>query len=117
MQQETPTQLVRKLELYIGQLPSVRQRNAFAGEQRKVLIAVMQHVALAREQIAFSLADEDADARNDGLHLAVEQLRNTIGSILAASMHNLIDAVEVSQLTAIAELCIDRIQYDYKQEA
>jgi hypothetical protein len=107
---EPLNKLVRRLEMYIFNLVPVRNLNTLSRDERKLIQTVTQNISLARGQIEFSLGDEDFDARKKGFMLAHEQLEAVNEGILGASMRGLIDTIEVSQLSAMTELCIDRIK-------
>lgn len=105
-----PSQLLKKLEKYIYALKPARNLNKLIGPQREKMLLMTRNVSLAKAQVEYSLADEAQAARRQGLELAIEQLDNTIQAILAASMLDLIDTVDVAQLTSMAEMAIEQIK-------
>jgi hypothetical protein len=112
----TLTQIIRKLEKYVYNLPAVRSQNTLTRQQRDIIQSVAQNVSLARSQTEFSLGDEDELAQRAGLKLASEQLQEVIAGILLASQHDIVSVIEVTQLTANAEMCIDRLTVLIKEK-
>lgn len=108
--QESLSSLIRRLEKYVYNLMAVRQQNTLTRAQRNIVQGITQNVSLARAQTEFSQGDEDEEARIKGFRLATDQLREVIDGILEASNHDLVSVIEITQLTALAEVCSDRIQ-------
>lgn len=108
--QESLSSLIKRLEKYVYNLTAVRHQNTLTRTQRNIVQGITQNITLARAQTEFSQGDEDETARVKGFWLAIEQLRAVIDGILEASNHDLVSVIEVTQLTALAEVCCDRIQ-------
>jgi hypothetical protein len=113
---ESLPSLIRRLEKYVYNLPAVRAQNTLTRTERDIVQSIAQNISLARTQTEFSLGDEDPQARKKGFALAIEQLREVIEGILTASTHEIVSVIEVTQLTAIAEVCIDRIELLIKRD-
>ena len=101
---------LRQLGKYLYNLKSVRQRNTLGKVQREIVQSLVANVDLARAQVEFSATDEDAVAQQKGLMLAVEQLEAVKQGILDASMYDLVDVVDVAQLSAMTELCLEKLK-------
>lgn len=109
-QGQSLTQYLKRLEKLINNLKPVRALNTLPSEQRELMISVRNNSALARAQVEYSLADEDDEAARKGLMLAIEQLTGVQEGLLAAGMHDLLDAADISQFTSLTGLCIDRLE-------
>lgn len=108
-QNEFVTQRLKRLERYIYGLPAAKGLNTLSYDDRQVVMKVTQHIALARSQVDFSFADEDVIAQRKGFNLAITQLKTVIEGILEAGGKDLIDVVDMTQLTVNAEVCIDQL--------
>jgi hypothetical protein len=108
--QESLSQLIRRLEKYVFNLPAVRAQNTLTRQQRDIVQVIAQNISLARAQTEFSLGDEDEAARLAGFKLATEQLQAVIDGILLASQQDIVNVIEVTQLSSMAEICIDRLE-------
>lgn len=100
---------LKSLDKYLHNLKPVRRLNTLTRVQRELVQSITASVNLARGQVEFSVADEDAEAQIKGFKLAIEQLSVVREGILEASMHDLVDAVDVAQLTAMCDHCIDKL--------
>lgn len=106
---EFVTQRLKRLERYINGLPAAKGLNTLSYDDRQIIMKVTQHIALARSQVDYSFADEDAQAQRKGFSLAITQLETVIEAILEAGGKDLIDIVDITQLTVNAEVCIDQL--------
>jgi hypothetical protein len=113
--QESLSSLIKRLEKYVYNLTAVRQQNTLSRAERNIVQDITQNISLARAQTEFSQGDEDIIARIKGFRLAIEELRAVIDGILLASNHDLVSIIEVTQLTAMAEVCIDRVNLLIKE--
>jgi hypothetical protein len=109
MKDEFVTQRLKRLEKYIYGLKAAKSLNMLSYDERQIVLDITQNISLARSQVDFSFADEDVIAQRKGFRLAVEQLQAVIDGILEAGGRDLIDTVDITQLTVNAEICIDQL--------
>ena len=110
MTPENPFERIKRLEKYLIGLPVARNRNMLSREQRDTMNEVLDNAALARKQFEFSVMDEDATAQAQGFDLTIEQLKVIRQGLLHPSMQEQLSAVDVSQLTSLAELCMEDVK-------
>lgn len=110
MEDRSLTQYLRRLERLIYNIKPVRELNTLTKQQQEIVIAVRDNINLARVQVEFSLADKSTKARYEGLRLAIGQLEIVNKGVIAAGTEGLLSSVDVSQLSAMANLCVDRIE-------
>jgi len=112
---ESLSSLIKRLEKYVYNLTAVRRQNTLTRTERNIVQDITQNISLARAQTEFSQGDEDVEARIKGFRLSLEQLGEVIDGILLASNHDMVSVIEVTQLTALAEVCKDRIELLIKE--
>lgn len=110
MKAENPFERLRRLEKYLIGLPLARNRNMLSREQRDCMNTLLDNMALARRQFEYSAGDEDALARRKGFLLTIEQLKIVHKNLLHPSIQDDLSAADVSQLTSLAELCMDDVK-------
>jgi hypothetical protein len=113
---ETLPQLLKRLERYIYNLPSVRQRNTLPRTQLKLVTDMANTIEQTRKQVEFSVGDEDDEARLKGFLLAREQLSHVRASMLRASEYNLLNPVDIAHLSAMSELAEEQLSEIIKRQ-
>ncbi len=93
------------LEKLFIQLPNVYNRRALAHTHRELFNDAIVLISRAREQILFSLGDEDEDARSRGFKFSLELITEWEEKLNRASTDDLIDTVDMAHLSALADDC------------
>jgi len=110
MESQSPAAQLKKLEKYIYNLKAARHLNTLSTAPREAMIALRNDVSNARIQVDAYQNNEDSRMQAELLARAVELLEQVRAGILMASSYDLVDVVDVAQLSAMTELIIERIR-------
>ncbi len=107
---QTLPQQVRRLEKYVLTLPAAKKLNMLDSEAREAMIALLNATFAARTSIAHYWNADDSEQQQIDLEESILQLEKVREAILAASYYELLDAVDVAQLSALNEHIIEQVK-------
>jgi hypothetical protein len=110
MESESIGKQLRQLERSIYNLPAARKLNTLSREQRELMIGLRESVSSARVAYDEAISTEDAKETILSIEYGVERLEVVRESILAASQHDLLSAVDVAELSARTEHISDKLK-------
>lgn len=106
----TLPQLAKRLERYIVTLPANKQFNKLGTEQSKAMMALSDSAyGLKMNADKYFYANDSAEQQLF-LTEVIEQSKLINDKILLASQYDLMDAVDVAHLSALAETIKERLQ-------
>ena len=105
------TAALRKLEKYVRTLPSVREARSLGREDRQRLNALEDALGEARRLANDAATSDRVDVKLASFDYCQEELENFRKALLAASHTDLVDGVDVAQLSAMA----DKVAYLVKK--
>lgn len=108
--ESSPSQSLKKLEKYIYNLKAARQLNTLNTAPREAMIALRNDVSNARIQVDGYQKSEDTREQIELLGRALELLEQVREGILTASQYDLVDTVDVAQLSAMNEQIMERLR-------
>jgi len=106
----SPAAQLKKLEKYIYNLKAARQLNTLSRAPREAMMALRNDVSNARIQVEGYQNSDDTHEQAGLLVRAQELLAAVQEDILQVGGYDLIDAVDVAQLSAMNELIIERLR-------
>jgi hypothetical protein len=98
-----------KLEKYIRTLPNVRGASELERAERESALALPDAVSEARRLANDAATADDSGVKLSSLRYCQEQLEQFREALLKASQYDLVDAVDVAQLSAMADQANDLI--------
>lgn len=104
------TTALRKLEKYVRTLPSVRQLRSLGREDRQRLGALEDSLGEARRLANDAATSDQVVVKIASFDHCQEELENFRTALLAASHTDLVDAVDVAQLSAMADQVADLVK-------
>lgn len=101
---------IKKLERYVLNLPLAKSMNTMNKASREAMIALTDSVAEARDNITRYVVSDDILEKQQKLEASIEHIKLVNDNILMASSYDLLDAIDVAQMSAATEMIKERLQ-------
>ena len=110
MNDESLTQLAKKLEKYVVTSPAAKKFNTLSVGPRKAMMNLSDCTYNLRINIERYYGSDDTAEQSMYLEEAIILVDNAGEAVLEASNHDLLGAADVAQLGALVELVKDRLK-------
>jgi hypothetical protein len=106
---------LRKLEKYLRTLPIMRKATMLERKRREALFAMEDALGEASRLARDAANGEELTVRRSSFARCREQLETFRQALLNASQHDLVDAVDVAHLSAMADQANDLVRIQEKR--